>query len=195
MSEIDTLNSLNFAGVQNSTNPALKNKKTEKTNQTKKSKFSELLKSKEKEEISFQTVGLPTEVESMTLEEAAVFLKDAVDNAGNALAEELTQKNLEEFKKTIRQFITFVEKNNFEIETKISVNRRTRKPLMVSPSPFFSSYNLPPHTQKKTNITVINKKLDELTQEMLETQMANGNFNALTRINEIKGLIVDLLSS
>ena len=96
---------------------------------------------------------------------------------------------------TCVEIVIFKKKNNFEIESKISINRRTRKPLMIQPSPFFSSYALPPHTQKKTNITVINKKLDELTQDMLETQMLNGNFNTLAKINEIKGLIVDLLSS
>jgi len=195
MSEIDTLSSLNFASVQNSTNPALRNKKAEKANETKKSRFSELLKSKETEEESFKTFGLPPEVEAMSVEEAAIFLKDAVDNAGNALTEKLTQKNMEDFKRAVRQFITFVETNNFEIESKVSINRRTKKPLMIQPSPFFSSYALPSKTLKKTNITVINKKLDELTQEMLQTQTANGNFDVLARVNEIKGLIVDLMSS
>ena len=42
-------------------------------------------------------------------------------------------------------------------------------------------------------IDLVNKKLDEMTQATLENQI--DNLKILAQINEIKGLIVDLISS
>lgn len=194
MSEIDSLNSMTYAGIQNARNNSVKNNKLEKTKETKKSRFSELIKSQKEEDSGLYTIGLPEEIKSMSIDEAAVFLRDAVDESGNALSEEITTENLERFKKSIKQLITFVEKNNFEITTSTKTDRRKR-PVMSSPLFNFGTYSVPPRTSKKTSITVINQKLDELVKDVLERQNSNGNFGILAKINDIKGLVVDLMSS
>ena len=57
MSEVDSLGTAYYySGVQNSTNEALKNRKTEKSDKTKKSNFADLLRSKDSEESAFKTV-------------------------------------------------------------------------------------------------------------------------------------------
>lgn len=191
MSEVDSIGTAYYySGVQNSASAASKNKKTEKADKTKRASFTELLKTK-KEEPSFKTIGLPPEIQTMTIEEAAVFLKDAVDMAGNDLANENSRENLEKFKKSVSQLISFVVANNYEVNTK-----KPRRPRMVSPVGAFSNYNTTPHVKDpQIVIKTINEKLDALVRETMATQALQGNFRKLEQIDEIKGLVVDLLSS
>lgn len=189
MAEIDSLGSnFYYAGVQNSQNQALKNQKAEKAEKTKGSKFTDFMKGAKAEEISSPN-GLPPEIQTMSIDEAVIFLRDRVDNAGNALSEELTKENLENFKEAVGQFIKYIVDNNFEVNA-----RKPRRMQIVSPTNFFSNYSLPAHPKDpKVQINVINEKLDNLTRDMLSTQM--NNLKILAQVNEIKGLVVDLLRS
>lgn len=190
MSEIDSLSpNMYYAGVQNSTNEAIKQRKAEKSSSTKRTKFSELLKTESEQTETFAIKGLPPEIAKMSFEDAAIYLKDAVDNAGNLLEKEVSPENIQEFKKAVSNFLTFIIENNFEV-----VAKKSRRKVIVSPVNFFSTYNTKGHlADPKIQVNVINKKLDELTQMTLETQM--NNFKILQQIDEIKGLIVDLMSS
>ena len=123
----------------------------------------------------------------MSIEEAAIFLKDRVDIAGEDLAFELNDENIEKFKKSVKQFVSFVVKNNFEVTKK---NRRG----LVSPIGVFSSYNTQPKPREpRIQIQVINEKLDNFVRETLNNQ--KDNLKILGQVEEIKGLIVDFLSS
>lgn len=190
MSEVDSLGTAYYySGVQNSTNEALKNRKTEKSDKTKKSAFAQFLK-KESAEETFKTSGLPPEIKEMTLEEAAVFLKDAVDIAGNELSTEVTRENIEKFKKSVTQLISFVVANNYEV-----VKNKPKRPKYITPVGMFSNYNTTPREKDpKVQVNIINQKLDALVRETMMTQSRQGNFKILQQVDEIKGLIVDLLS-
>ena len=192
MSEVDSLGTAYYySGVQNSTNEALKNRKTEKSDKTKKSNFADLLRSKDSEESAFKTVGLPPEIKEMTLEEAAVFLRDAVDMAGNDLQNNTSRENIDRFKKAVTQLISFVVQNNYEVTAK-----RSKRPQFTSPVGMFSTYNTTPRLKDpKVQVNIINQKLDALVQDSMRTQALQGNFKILQQVDEIKGLIVDLLSS
>ena len=199
MAEIDSLGTnYYYSGVQNASNEAIKrNTKKEdvrKTGGAKKLDFGKLLKGDETEP-QFVTEGLslPPEVAAMSIDDAAVYLADAVSMAGNDLSENLTKENIDKFKASVQQFIKFVIANNFEVNSKRKM--RKGKPLMVpSRTNFFSNYSLPPHViDPKYQIEVINKKLDALTRETLSNQM--NNLKILAQVNEIKGLIVDLMSA
>jgi uncharacterized protein YaaR (DUF327 family) len=136
---------------------------------------------------TFSTVGFPPEISTMSIEEAAIFLKDRVDIAGEDLAFELNDENIEKFKKSVKQFVSFVVKNNFEVTKK---NRRG----LVSPIGVFSSYNTQPKPREpRIQIQVINEKLDNFVRETLNNQ--KDNLKILGQVEEIKGLIVDFLSS
>lgn len=196
MAEIDSLGSnFYFSGLQNATNEAVKrNQKKEEISKSRKTKFSDLLKTKEETEPQFSVIGLPPEIAEMTIDEAAIYLKDAVDNAGNDLSDNVTTENIQKFKSAVSQFITFVVNNNFEVLSRRKKNRYTSKDLMVpSRTNFFSNYSLPPHrVDPKYQINIINEKLDELTRATLEGNM--NNLKILAQVDEIKGLIVDLMS-
>ncbi len=195
MAEIDSLGTnYYYSGAQSSTNEALKKqKKSEKSGAVRKSRFSDLLKSdKTEDEAEAISKGLPPEIAGMSIEDAAIFLKDAVDNAGNDLSENLSKENIEKFKTSVRQFVTFVVNNNFNIDI---IQRRFRPGKKIPPSRlfYFSDYTVKPKVNPRVSIEIINKKLDELTRETLSMQM--DNLKILAKANEIKGLIIDLMSS
>ena len=196
MAEIDSLGAnYYYAGVQNASTEKIKrNQKKDEVSNTRRSKFSEFLKKTEPEQNEFFSVGMPEEIKNMSLDEAAVFLKDAVDNAGNELSEEISTQTIQNFKTAVTQFITFVVNNNFQISSHRKKNRLGKDMLVPSRTNFFSNYSLPPHViDPRYQINVINEKLDALTRETLNGQM--NNLKILAQVNEIKGLIVDLMSS
>lgn len=197
MAEVDSLGTnFYYAGTQSATNEALKkNQKNERTSSARKLKFSELLKSEAGEnQTEIIMRGLPPEISGMSVDDAAISLKDAVDNAGNDLSESLTKENIEKFKTSVRQFVTFVVSNNFEVTARRKKNRMGKDMIVPSRTNFFSNYTLPPHRiDPKYQIQIINAKLDEFTRATLENQI--DNLKILAQANEIKGLIIDLMSS
>ncbi len=198
MAEIDSLGAnYYYSGVQNASNEAIKRntKKEEirKSGTARKLDFGKLLKGEEVEEPQFIAEGLPPEVASMSIDDAAVYLADAVSLAGNDFSDLKNQENLEKFKTAVRQFIKFVVVNNFDVKIN---QRKPRRGKAGQPSRLFvfSDYSLPPQKLKpKVSIEIINQKLDALARETLSTQAEN--LKILAKVNEIKGLIVDLLSS
>ena len=199
MAEIDSLGAnYYYSGVQNASHETIKRntekKEVLKTGTSKKLSFEKLLKGEDVEEPQFVAAGLPPEVATMTIDEAAVYLADAVGNAGNDFSNEQTQENLEKFKTAVSQFIRFVVENNFEVTAHRKKNRLGKDMIVPSRSNIFSNYSLPPHRiDPKLKIQVINEKLDALARETLSNQ--SNNLKLLAQVNEIKGLIVDLMSS
>lgn len=198
MAEIDSLGTnYYYSGVQNASNEAIKrNTKKEEVKKAggKKVDFAKLLHGEE-EESQFITEGLnlPPEVAAMSIDDAAVYLADAVSMAGNDFSDEQSQENLEKFKTAVSQFIKFVVSNNFDVnirQKKVRPGKAGQPPRMF----FFSDYSVPSAKPKpRISIQVINEKLDALARETLSNQ--SNNLKLLAQVNEIKGLIVDLMSS
>lgn len=189
MNDINPLGSTYYAGVQNAASQLNKATKKEKTESTSKLKFADFFKTEKTE--STNPFGLPPEIQSMSVEDAAIFLKDRVDEAGNLLNESVSDENVARFKKTVQQFVTFVINNNYEINKK-----QNRRMDLTSPVGMFgfSKYSVPRNKRPpRVQIELINKKLDELTRGMLYNQ--RDNLKILASANEIKGLIVDLVAS
>ncbi len=197
MAEIDSLGSnYYYSGVQNTSNEAIKRntKKEEvrKTGNSKKLDFGKLLKGEEVEEPQFIAEGLPLEVQAMSIDDAAVYLADAVGTAGNDFSDNQTQENLERFKTAVSQFIRFVVVNNFNVNNLNSPKKR--RPAQPPRLFVFSDYTLPKgKPRQKVSVEIINQKLDALARETLSNQ--SDNLKILAQVNEIKGLIVDLMSS
>lgn len=197
MAEIDSLGSnYYYSGVQNASHETIKRntekKEINKTTGSKRLSFEKLLKGDEVEEPQFIAEGLPPEIATMSIDDAAVYLADAVSMAGNNFSEEQTQENLEKFKTSVSQFIKFVVSNNFEVTKHPNPKKRRAQP--PSRLFFFSDYTVPKATRpEKTSIEIINEKLDALARETLSNQ--SSNLKLLAQVNEIKGLIVDLMSS
>ena len=190
MSEINPLGaSTYYGGLQNATSQAAKNLQKEKTSTTSRVKFSDILKagSKTQAEREAEAAGYPAEIATMSTEDAAVFLKDAVDTAGNRLSEAATTENIMAFRDSVRLFIKYVVENNY-IE-----HKKTRRG-MSTPKQIFSKYNtkLRPKDPRMI-IETINQKLDSMVRDTLTLQ-AN-NLKILEKADEIKGLIVDLMQA
>lgn len=188
MSDINTLNtSTYYAGVQSASFSVPKDQKelkNKKLNNSSSVKFSDALE-KSQMEAKIKESGLPSQILSMPIEDAAVFLKDAVDIAGDKIKNNPTMENLAEFKKSVQQFIQFVVLNNYQITKK-------NKKGFSTPMQFFSNYNTKLRPKDpRVNIELINKNLDNLTRSMLQNQ--KDNLKLLSQVDEIKGLIVDLL--
>lgn len=198
MAEIDSLGTnYYYSGVQNASNEAIKrNTKKEdvrKAGNAKKLDFGKLLKGDEVEQPQFVAEGLPPEVAAMSIDDAAVFLADAVSMHGDRFSEEQTQENLEMFKRSVSQFIRFVISNNYDVSSRAKSRRRGQS-LQPPRLFYFSNYSVPPTKRPPTvSIEVINQKLDALARETLSNQM--NNLKLLAQVNEIKGLIVDLMSA
>ena len=188
MNEINHLNetAAYYAGINSTVSGTSKEKKKEKISGTKFSSFSKILKSNQQEE-EFKPNGLPPEIEGLDFENAAIYLRDQIDYAGKDLESNLTSENLEKFKQAVGQFLKFMVDNNFEIHRKQLTGFK-------SPVNYFSTFNTQPKPKEpRIQIQVINEKLDEMTKDVLFRQ-AN-NLKILKQIEEIKGLIVDLMSN
>lgn len=169
-----TSQSLYFQAAQSAgQQAAAQAKKSEKT--SRKISFADSLK-RGKEEAELLADGLPAEIAGMDAEDAIVFLKDAADVAGDALKEQQTAETIQEYRTKIGQFLKYIERNNFEVleKRRFGRNRRGRP--------------LPPYHQ----IRIINQKLENLAVDMLYNHARN--LDILARIEELNGMIVDLLA-
>ncbi len=155
---------------------AKKNENLEKANKVKRKTFSSAIE-KAKEEFALEQEGLPKEIAGLDTEEAAIYLKDQADMAADVLKEHQTPKEFADYRKKVSQFLKYVTKNNFEIK------KRERRGFSKSGKPLNPQYK----------IVVINQKLDEMAKWLLSTHKET--FNMLERIDELKGLIVDIMAS
>lgn len=179
MAEVSSVNSqlnsqsLYFAATQAASQQmAQQAKKTEKKE---KSAFAMSL-SHNQEKAQLMSEGLPVELAGMTQEEAIVFLKDEMDMAGDELKARQSLEAMEKYRKRVSQFMKFVVKNNFEFIRKKRFGRnRKGKPI----DPF-------------CQIQIIDQKLNQLANEMLILHGAN--LNLLAKVEEINGLIIDLMA-
>ncbi|MCQ2583616.1 MAG: YaaR family protein [Treponema sp.] len=189
MSDISPLsNTMYNAGLHNASLEVSKDSKKEKVQGTSKKKFSEILKTQSDTQNNY-SLEFPKEIQSMEIEDAAVFLKDAVDQAGDALAKEINSRTIGEFKKAVALFINFVVQNNY-------AEKKTKFPPRMKSSPMqaFSNYNQEkrpkdPHVIIRT----LQQDLDAFARGMLFQQQ--NNLKILQQADEIKGLIIDLMQS
>lgn len=175
---IQNTQSLYFAAAQSASQQAAKQaKKSQKSPFLSRLSFSETLQ-KSKEEAQLSAEGLPIEIAGMDIESAIVYLKDEADMASDKLKESQIPENIENYRKKIGQFLKFVERNNFEVIEirRFGRNRRTGQRA----TPFHQ-------------IQVINQKLNNLASDMLFNH--SKNLNLLARLEEINGLIVDLIAA
>ena len=192
MSDINPLGaSTYYSGLQNATSQAAKDaKKNEKSSSVSKLSFSELKKSFGKTEVEkeVEAAGYPPQIARLSIEEAAVFLKDEVDKAGNKLSENQSTENIAEFRNAVRLFIKYIVENNY-VEHKKELRGRLSKPMQM-----FSKFNDKKRPKDpRVIIETINQKLDSMVRDTLTLQ--NNNLKILEHANEIKGLIVDLMQA
>ncbi len=188
MSEIDSVsNPLYYSGIRGAQEDSFAKRRKEKIEGARKSGFRKQLERLRGSGETSGAEGIPEEIYSLPVDEAAAYLKDEVDIAGNELAGSATTENIAKFKRAVANLLKFVVENNFEMKEK---NLKG----YVSPVTVFSSYQIRPHKRdKRIQVQVINEKLDNMVRGLLFNQA--DNLKILQQVNEIKGLIVDLMSS
>lgn len=191
MAEINPLNTnYYYAGVQNASSELVKEKKAEKSEKsgsTKKTTFRDIIRGNKAQEAA-ENQSILEKAAAMPVEEAIIFLKDRVDISGDKLASSMTAETIEEFKQSVKDFIQYVVDKNY------AVNTKQRRGIVPSMGNYFSNYQLPPHKKNpRVQIEVLNQKIDELARVTIKNQQ--DRLVMLGKINEIKGLIVDFMSS
>lgn len=136
--------------------------------------FSDMLKRQENEE-KFSIEGMPPEIAKMNFDEALSFLMDQVTMAGDELKKNPYGDTFPKYRQKVAQFFRFVEKRAYNVQ-EVEVRRTAR--------------NLNP--KKKYIIKVVDDKLDQLARDILYNQA--DQLTLLSKVNEINGLIVDLIS-
>ena len=185
MNGIDSLNAA-FSFTQAQTvSQKTKEKENLKTEKSKKSAFTSLLeKTQEAENLVSQ--GLPSELAGLSVEESVIYLKDAVDMAADALSEEMNAANFAKFRKSVSQFLKFVQKNSFEVA---KIKRLRREVRVKGLSPFVEEKReRDPYFQ----IRVVDQKLEELAAMVLQNHQ--DKLQMMSKVDEIKGLLVDFFS-
>ena len=178
MAGIDTIKnqSLYFAATQEAARQkAREASKNSKTATAKKSVFANSLQKKQ-EEFNLASEGLPIELAGMEIEEAIVFLKDELDSAGDKLASDQSLEQIENYRKKLSNFMKYVTRKIYKRKKRgfPLIDTKTGKPAYF------------------VQIQVINEKLETLTNDIIYNH--SKNLNILAKIEELNGLIVDLLA-
>lgn len=155
---------------------AQKDEKSQKTDKSRRKLFSSAME-KAREEFALQKDGFPKEIAGLDTEDAAIYLKDQADMAADRLKEKQTPEEFADYRKKVSQFLRYLAKNNFEVK------KRERRGLTRKGKPLDPQFK----------IVVINQKLDEMANWLLSSHREA--FAMLARVNEISGLLVDLMAS
>ena len=175
MPQIDFTNpSLYVSNV--STTAANLNGQKEKTEKSKikKSRFASLVEQHAKE-TRLVSAGLPKEIAGMEFEDALVYLKDKADIASDLVKTEFSLESFSNYRKAVSNLMKFIVHTNYEV--KMNIRRR--------PSRRFK-------TEKFYLIDIVDKKIDKLAADILENHLET--LQVLVRIDEINGLVVDLIT-
>ncbi|MCR4627508.1 MAG: YaaR family protein [Treponema sp.] len=177
MDSISALNnsSLYFNAAQSAAAESKRKEKAASASSAKKTVFGKLLEAgKDTEKAFLIEQGLPPEIAGLSEEEATVFLKDAVDMAGDELLEKMTSEAFSKYRTKVKQFIGYIVKNNFSIEQhkRYGFNRKGKP------------------RDPAVQVQVINQKLDNLAADLLYNHM--DKLKILAKVGEINGLLVDL---
>ena len=111
------------------------------------------------------------DVELEVIERRLAELVDEIVEAGNELSRSPTRRNLERYKRKIKEFLQLVEKKLYKLSGKVDLETRRPKLHVV--------------------VEEINERLEELTKALIEAERPTINLAA--RVGEINGLIIDLL--
>lgn len=119
-------------------------------------------------------------------EDSVNYLMDEVRSTGDMLKNRPLPEEIMRYKQAVRNFINYVVKNSYSLEYEEGI------PNFLKPG--FSGRRGTPEAMKGkeyTKIQVIDKKLEDLAAMLLSSQLKQ--MELISRLEEIRGLLVDLL--
>lgn len=148
-------------------------KETEAKKTERRQKFSAMLKASFDAGEESTKISRTSEIDNLPYEEAISRLKEMVNSAGDALRKNQMPEEMQNYKEAVRQFVDYVVKNSYEVETYKRRLTLTKDRIIC-------------------RIKIIDKKLENLASELLLSQHDQIAF--LAKVDELNGLVVDLLS-
>lgn len=152
-------------------NPLKKSEDNKKKQKVGKSRFDKMLE-KETENL-YEASSVANDNESLQQDEHVIALQDAVYSAGDALKKRVNSDTILEYKKAVKQFLAYIVANAFDFKK-------------ASSRPSFTFKGA-----KSSAIRLIDEKLERFATELFTNQLSQ--LMILERLEEIKGLIIDLL--
>jgi uncharacterized protein len=149
--------------------PTSKSKKKAKSKESKRSSFSTLVDGERRTsagEAVFAELGVDADT---SLEE----MLDAIHSVGERIRENASREAIDQYRTTVRAFMKYVLANALKLDVKSSSPNILRQ-------------------KKFTLVKVIDQKLERLASDILTNQ--RDALETLARIDEINGLLVDLIS-
>jgi uncharacterized protein YaaR (DUF327 family) len=132
--------------------------------------------------VSFFEKAVLGKVKELPLSEDSLHeLMDEVHNTGDALAQRPFPPEIQAYKEAVRNFVNYVVENSYDTEAQFSKSKIRKMPDGVEIT----------EQKKHTIVKVIDSKLEGLAASILRGQ-AN-QLEILAKLDEIKGLLVDLL--
>jgi uncharacterized protein YaaR (DUF327 family) len=168
----------NPAALENQKAEAKKTKEKPGAGRTRKSVFSEILNT------SAGEIEAPRDYP--VSDEALAELLDSVHSAGDDLKHRPFPEEIKRYKGAVKDFLRYVAKNGYAVEEQTGIKR------YLNPN-FTGSRKTPEAREPKryTLIRVVDQKLEALALGLLREQI--NQIELLSRIDEIAGLLVDLL--
>jgi uncharacterized protein YaaR (DUF327 family) len=174
------LDPLSYAGV-NARSRTETRRGSRRTGGTTESGFSSVLEQARTAEAE-AAEALPVSGETVNL------LLDEIRNAGDLLRERPFLEEILTYKKAVRNFLRYVVDNGYQTEVQQRITKHQ--------NPAFSGGNSGGGAERQKrrvyNIRVIDHRLDELAAMILNRQLSQ--LELLSRLEEIRGLLVDLVS-
>ncbi|MDR3311709.1 MAG: YaaR family protein [Spirochaetaceae bacterium] len=170
MAEVDALAGIQYsAAILGQTRQAQEQKRTWAS---KKNTFRSILDRESRRDPGFEAMP---EIDRLADDDALVVLKDALDMAGDALKKNLVTENFAAYRRSVKHFVQFVVERAYLSDT-------VKKPYKRQ------GWKYP----QDTIIRVVDEKLDQLAAEVLSNH--GDRLAILARVDEINGLLIDLLS-
>jgi len=135
-------------------------------------RFDRLLRS-EQDGIEPAEVSLPPHLAGLSPEKILEVLLDDVHSSGDALKERQLPENIMAYKDAVRTFVRYVVDRTYTVSERTSGGNILKR-------------------KKFTQVQVIDEKLEQLAAGILTNQ--RGQLGLLGKIEEINGLLVDLMS-
>lgn len=136
-------------------------------------RFDRLVEEKAEEAALQDTALIPPHLEGLPHEKILEALLDDVHSAGDVLKEKQLPDTIVAYKEAVRHFVRYIVSRTFDVTETISGTNILKR-------------------KKFTQVQVIDEKLEQLAAGILSNQRAQ--MNLLGRIEEINGLLIDLMS-
>lgn len=117
--------------------------------------------------------GLEPAEKKEAIHDILAVLQDKVFSFGAHLADNITADTIADYKQAVKTFVNFAVKHSLDVKSVVSSGGRN-----------------PMKQRNYTIVKVIDKKVEQLTQELLFNQLEK--LQILERLDEIKGLLVNL---